>query len=125
MRRKKLCSQPEGDTGLRERDVQPANGKPIPQIADRVDDLEPYRRLIRIQKQLADMAKQNEQTKRQCDALREQLEREIELLRTGYGLRHRLRRSAVKLLKRLPRILAAKTTSRTLNREHNSHVKSR
>jgi hypothetical protein len=108
---------------LRERKAQPANGKPMPQTADGVDGLEPYRRLIRIQKQLAEMAKQNEQTKRQCDALREEVEREIESLRPGAGLRQRLRRSAVKLLKRLPRILAAKTTARTLNRR--PYVKSR
>jgi hypothetical protein len=106
---------------LREGKAHLANGKPAPHSADRVDDLEPYRRLIQIQKQLAEMAKQNEQTKRECDALREQVAREIELLRSGAGLRHRLRRSAVKLL---PRLLAAETTSRTLNLKKSSHVKS-
>jgi hypothetical protein len=110
---------------LRERKAQPTNGKPVPHSADRVDELEPYRRLIRVQKQLAEMAKQNEQTKRECDALREQVEREGESLRSGAGLRHRLRRSAVKLLKRLPRILANESSTRTLNRKHTTHVKGR
>ena len=98
----------------------------MPPTADRVkDDLEPYRRLIHIQKQLAEMAKQNEQTKRECDALREQMAREVvESLRSRSGLRHRLRTSAFRLLERLPRILAAETIIRTPNRKPSAHAKS-
>ena len=106
-------------TGLRERKAQSTNGKPTPRAVDRVaDDLEPYRRLIEIQKQLAEMAKRNEQAQRECDALREEIARELtESLRSRSGLRQRLRSSAAKLLQRLPRILAAETASRTTNRK--------
>jgi hypothetical protein len=72
------------------------------------DDLEPYRRLIEIQKQLVKMAKQNEQTRRECDALREQAARDLfESLRWKGTFRARLRRKAFRLLKRLPRMTPA------------------
>ena len=72
------------------------------------DDLASYRRLIEIQKQVAKMAKLHERTRRECDVLREQVAREaIESLRRKGGLRHRLRLSAFKFFKRLPRATAA------------------
>jgi len=37
------------------------------------EDLEPYRRLVELQKQMIEMAQQQEQSKRKCDALREQM----------------------------------------------------
>jgi len=77
-------------------------GEERPHVAQQVgDDLEPYRRLIEIQKQLVEMSKQHEQTRRECDALREQLTRAvIESLPWPGKLRHRLRQSAAKLFQR-------------------------
>ena len=40
-------------------------------------DLEPYRRLIELQKQMIELAQQHERTKRECTALREQLLEEM------------------------------------------------
>jgi hypothetical protein len=37
------------------------------------DDLEKYRRLVELQKQMIDLARRYEQTKRECDALREKM----------------------------------------------------
>jgi|SRR5581483_8804664 len=72
------------------------------------DELESYRRLIEIQKQVEKMARLHEQTRRECDALREQVAREaIAELRQRGGLRYRLRLSAFKFFKRLPRATAA------------------
>jgi hypothetical protein len=73
------------------------------------DDLEPYRRLVELQKQMIELAQQHEQSKRRRDALREQMVREV----TGRqpvrrGLRHRLQQSAAKLLKRVPGFAAGK-----------------
>jgi hypothetical protein len=82
------------------------NGAERPQVAKPVaDDLEPYRRLIEIQKQLVEMSKQHEQTRRECDALREQLTRAmIESLPWRGKLRHHLRQSAAKLFQRPQRL---------------------
>jgi IS5 family transposase len=67
------------------------------------DDLEPYRRLVELQKQMIELAQKHEQTKRRRDALREQMARDITVRRpVRRGLRHRLQRSAAKLLKRVP-----------------------
>jgi len=72
------------------------------------DDLEPYRQLIEIQKQLAKLAKQHEKTRRECDVLREQVARELaESMHWKPNLRHRLRARAVRFLKRFPRAVAA------------------
>jgi hypothetical protein len=67
------------------------------------DDLEPYRRLVELQKQMIEAAQKHEQTKRRRDALRELMVLEIGGRRpTRRGLRHRLQQSAVKILKRVP-----------------------
>jgi len=48
------------------------------QAAKRVaDDLEPYRRLIELQKQMIGLVQQHEKTKRECAALRSQLLEEM------------------------------------------------
>jgi len=74
------------------------------------DDLEPYRRLVELQKQMIELAQQHEQSKRQCDALREQMVREVTDRRpVRRGLRHRLQQSGAKLLKRVPVFVAEKT----------------
>ncbi len=41
------------------------------------DDLEPYRRLIELQKQMIGLVQQHEKTKRECAALRAQLLKEM------------------------------------------------
>ena len=80
------------------------------------DDLEPYRRLVELQKQMIELAQQHEQSKRRRDALHEQMVREVADRRTGRrGLRHRLQQSAAKLLKRVPGFTAGKTNFGTLN----------
>jgi hypothetical protein len=79
------------------------------------DDLEPYRRLIEVQKQLAEMARKHEQARRECEALRERMAREVfESIRWQDKLRYRLRLRAHKILRRLPR-LTARDVFRILN----------
>ena len=94
-----------------------ANGDEMLEISKRVgDDLEPYRRLIEIQKELVEMSKQHEQTRRECDALRELVTREmIESLPWRGKLRHHLRQSASRLLRRPSRRANAKPPIPTLN----------
>ena len=66
------------------------------------DDLEPYYRLIELQKQMIDLVQQNEQAQRQCAELRARLAREAdELYRAHSGVGYRLRKSASGLLRRL------------------------
>jgi hypothetical protein len=74
------------------------------------DDLEPYRRLVELQKQMIELAQQHEHSKRRRDALREQMVREVANRRpVRRGLRHRLQRSAAKLLQHVPGLTAEKT----------------
>jgi len=85
------------------------------------DDLEPYRRLLEIQKQLVRMSQEHEQTKRECQALRQRAAREwFEAERRKGTLRHRVRRSAFKLLKRLPRLTAAELFRMANNKQTSS-----
>jgi len=74
-----------------------------PSVKGAARDLEPYRRLVDLQKQMIELAQQHEQTKRRRDVLHEQMAREIAGRRpVRRGLRHRLQQSAVKLLKWVP-----------------------
>jgi hypothetical protein len=85
------------------------------------DDLAPYRRLVELQKQMIEVAKQHEQSKRRRDALREQMVREVTDRRpVRRGLRHRLQRSAAKFLKRVPGFAAGKPSLDTLNHKQPS-----
>jgi hypothetical protein len=85
------------------------------------DDLEPYRRLVELQKQMIELAEQHEQSKRRCDALREQMVREVTDRRpVRRGLRHRLQQSAAKLLKRVPGFAAGKTNLGAFNHKQPS-----
>ena len=80
------------------------------------DNLEPYRQLIDLQKQMIELAQQHERAKRKRDALHEEMVREAADRRhNGRGLRHRLKRSAARLLKRVPGFTLEKITSATLN----------
>ena len=82
------------------------------------EDLEPYRRLVELQKQMIELAQQHEQSKRRRDALRELMERTVADRLPGHrGLRHRLRRSAAKLLQRVPGFTPEKTSPGTVNRK--------
>ena len=58
-------------------------------------DLEPYHRLIELQKQMMDLIQQNARAERECAALRKQLLRDVEALaRSRRSLPERLRASA-------------------------------
>jgi hypothetical protein len=74
------------------------NGKDA-QVSDLVrNDLEPYRRLVELQKQMIELAQQHEQSRRECDALRVQVAKEIaQCLREKSGFNHRLRAAMVRL----------------------------
>jgi hypothetical protein len=56
------------------------------------DNLEPYRRLIDLQKQMIELVHQHERTKRECVALREQLLEEMIPPRRWWNLRQRISR---------------------------------
>jgi len=65
-------------------------------------DLEPYYRLIEMQKQMIDLIQLNSHMERECATLREQLTREVEALaRSRRSLPDRLRVAASGLLKRM------------------------
>jgi len=81
-------------------------------------DLEPYRRLVELQKQMIDLAQQHDQTRRRRDALREQMTREAVDRRPGRrGLQHRLKRSAARLLKRVSEFTMEKTVPATNHKQ--------
>jgi predicted flavoprotein YhiN len=85
------------------------------------DDLEPYRRLVELQKQMIDLAQQHELTKRRRDALREQMVREVvDRQAIRRGLRQRLRQSAAKLLQCVPRLMPAKPDLSAINNKSSS-----
>ena len=65
-------------------------------------NLEPYYRLVELQKQMIDLIQKNAHAKRECSVLREQLAREVEALaRSRRGLPERLRHFASGLFERL------------------------
>ncbi len=73
------------------------NGKPR-------DDLEPYRRLVDLQKQLITVARKNEQARQECAALQEKITAElIQPPQTRNGLGQRMRQKANLLLNRISR----------------------
>jgi hypothetical protein len=85
------------------------------------DDLEPYRRLVELQKQMIELAQQHEQSKRRRDALRDQMVREVADRRpVRRGLRHRLQQSAVRLLQRVPGFATEKPDQGTFTNKQSS-----
>ena len=65
-------------------------------------DLEPYYRLIELQKQMMDLIQQNARAERECAALRKQLLREVEaLVRSRRSLLGRVRGTGFSLLQRV------------------------
>jgi hypothetical protein len=67
-------------------------------------DLEQYRRLVELQKQMIKVAKQNEKTKRECAALREKAALRIVAPSKRRSLSQRLRQKARKVLRALPEL---------------------
>ena len=69
----------------------------------KANSLESYRRLIELQKQMIELSREHEETKRECAVLREQVAREITKKSWARkSLQHRIQRSASKFLKRVP-----------------------
>jgi hypothetical protein len=67
------------------------------------DSLAAYRRLIELQRQMIELGQQHEQSKRECATLREQVTQAASARRrNGKTMRHRLRESAARLLRRMP-----------------------
>ena len=84
-------------------------------------DLEPYRRLVELQKQMIELSQQHDHTKRRRDALREQMTREAVARKpVRRGLRHHLQRSAASLLKRVSGFTAEKAGPTTNNHHKRS-----
>lgn len=72
------------------------DGKPT--SAQMLADLEPYRRLVELQKQMIELAQQYECSRRECEALRAEVAREIaKYRRRRPGLNHRLRAAVLRL----------------------------
>lgn len=72
-----------------------------------VTDLRAYRRLIELQKQMIELSQHHERCRRECEALREVVTREVlEQARARQSPTARLRASAVRLFKRSPLALA-------------------
>lgn len=70
-------------------------------------DLESYRRLIELQKQMIELSQHHERSRRECDALRDVVAQEVaEHARVRQSPMGRLRASAVKLFKRSPLAIA-------------------
>ena len=70
------------------------------------DELEPYRRLIELQRQMIELVRQHEKTKRECSALREQLSREMAVLLRAQPARHQRNRMNAAFLKWVKRTIA-------------------
>jgi hypothetical protein len=89
------------------------------------DDLEPYRRLVELQKQMIELAQLHEHSKRKRDALHEQMVREVvDRRRRRRGWQHHLQQSAAKLLQRVPGFAAEKPDPGTLNNNNHCHAES-
>ena len=69
--------------------------------------LESYRRLIELQKQMIELSQYHEQSRRECEALREVIAKEVaEQVRGRQSMSRRIRTSALRLLKQSPGALA-------------------
>ena len=72
-----------------------------------VTGLESYRRLIELQKQMIALSQHHERARRECEALRATVAREVaEQARSRQGAVARWRATAVKLFKRSPIVIA-------------------
>ena len=69
--------------------------------------LESYRRLIELQKQMIELSQHHERSRRECDALRDVVAREVtEQLRGRRSVGKRISIAAMNLLKRSPLAMA-------------------
>jgi ribosomal protein S3 len=67
------------------------------------DGLASYRRLIELQKQMIELSQKHELSKRECNALREQVAREVaQRLHNRRTWRRRMQQSARRILQRVP-----------------------
>jgi hypothetical protein len=82
--------------------VKPPEAGDALRAKPRAKSLESYRRLVELQKQMIELSQQYEQSKRECAALREQVQREITQPARGNKLPRRLQQTAGRLLKRVP-----------------------
>jgi len=74
-------------------------------------DLEQYRRLVELQKQMIKLARQNEKARRECESLRERVAVEaIASLKKRRSLHQHLRQKAKMTLKRLTRFAVMQTS---------------
>ena len=80
-------------------------------------DIEPYRRLVDLQKQMIELAEQHELTKRRRDSLREQITRDAaHRQHARRGLRHRFQQAAARLLKQVSGFVTENTDPGASNR---------
>ena len=86
-----------------------------------INGLAPYHQLVELQKQMIQLAQQNERAKHECAGLRELVATEM-ISRTE--ARRSLRQRTSKILKQLPRTGAAKLNRVSLIIKQSSHVKS-
>lgn len=70
-------------------------------VPETVDQLEPYRRLIELQKQMIELVQQHEKTKRECGALRAQVMKEMAGRRSRWCWRSEIARATGNSLKGL------------------------
>jgi hypothetical protein len=80
--------------------------KDIQADAQLANHLEPYQRLVELQKQMIELAQQNERAKQECAELREQVA--VEAI-TRMGPHRDLRQKATKALRKLPGMTVAKS----------------
>ena len=67
------------------------------------NNLEPYRRLVELQKQMIELSQQHEQSRRECEALRTQIANEVTLSSRDKRLLNHQLRVAVSRLNRFNR----------------------
>jgi hypothetical protein len=112
MRRKKL-SRPwvnkfeNSETGTEKSETGPVtmarSDQPIQAETSTAIDLEPYRRLVELQKEIAALAEQNERAQQKCEKLREGVASRV-LAQTGLGREQRAKQrvKASGILAQLP-----------------------
>lgn len=76
------------------------------------DNLEPYRRLVELQKQMIGLVRQHEKTKSECAALREQLLDEMTRRRSRWNFRRIISRPAVGWVHHLANVWKPRTVNR-------------
>ena len=101
------------------------NGNEKTGVKTAARNLEPYRRLVELQKQMIAMAQRQEQTRRRRDALHEQMVREAaERRHNRRGLKLRLQQSAARLLKVVSGFKREKAAPVRSNTNNHRYVKS-